>query len=389
MSMRICTISTDFPYIGERGAVTQGGGGACVAQLVGALLKKGVHVSVITRAEKDSKGELFDAPIYRTKFAYLGFRESKITHSLFVLPIAFRVFRNEKFDVIHSHNPSAALPAVIISKIFNTPHLLTLHGPWAGVRMNPLTRLIGRLIEGLCVHLADRVTCDARALMEDTIRIYSVKRDKLAYIPNAVDTSLFSSMGKSDARRKLRLTTRGKIILYTGRFVREKGLPFLLDAFRDIFRRHPDSTLLLIGGGFDEKIVKDWMEKNSKHAERIRIMPYVNYEMMPYVYCACDVFVLPSLAEGMSRSIMEAMACGLPVVATNVGGNSELVQKDTGILVAPENSKQLADAVCWLLDNEKKSALVGRRARAFITKNMSVERRLGAFLKVYDEMTRK
>ncbi|MEW6328838.1 MAG: glycosyltransferase family 4 protein [Candidatus Micrarchaeota archaeon] len=388
MKMKICMVATDFPYREREGTITQGGGGACAAQLVGALVKKGVSVSVITRAEENSKGEIFRIPVYRTGFAYLGFRESKITHSIFALPTAFLVFSRERFDVLHSHNPPAALTATIISKLFRTPQLLTMHGPWAGVRMNPLTRLLGRLIEGLCVHLADRVTCDSRALIEEMARIYKVKSGKLAYIPNAVDVSIFKPLDKKKAREKLNLETGGKIILYTGRFVREKGLPFLLDASEEIFRRNPGSRILLVGGGFDEHIVKNWIEKNPKFAKSIRVLPYARYELMPHVYSACDVFVLPSLAEGMSRSVMEAMACGLPVVATRVGGNPELVQKDTGILVEPENPAQLSGAVCELLGNEKKSKLFGKRAREFIAKNMSVEHRVGAFLKIYAEMTK-
>ncbi len=386
VEMSICMFATDFPYVAVGGAVTQGGGGACAAQLVGALIKKGVSVSVITRAEENSKGEIFRIPIYRTGFAYLGFRESKITHSVFALPTALSVLRRERFDVLHSHNPPAALTALVVSKIFRTPHLLTMHGPWAGVRMNPLTRLLGRLIEGFCIHLADRVTCDSRALMEEMIRTYNVRSEKFAYIPNAVDISIFRPVNKKKAREKLGLKTGSKIVLYTGRFVREKGLPTLLDAAKKITAGRGDVSLLLVGGGFDEHLVKNWLRENPEQAKKIAVIPYINYEMMPFVYNACDVFVLPSLAEGMSRSVMEAMACGLPVVATNVGGNPELVQNDTGILVEPENPLQLAEAVCGLLDDEKKSKAMGRRAREFIEKNMSVEKRVGAFLRIYGEM---
>src|SRR3989339_794828 len=117
VKMKILMISTDFPYKSVDGTIIQGGGSACIAQLVEGLLKKGIEVAIVTRAEVNISEELFDIPIYRTRFVYLGFRESKITHSLFAFPAVLNAIKEFKPDIIHSHNPPAALVGILCAKL--------------------------------------------------------------------------------------------------------------------------------------------------------------------------------------------------------------------------------------------------------------------------------
>lgn len=382
-------VSTDFPYATARGVITQGGGGACIAQLVEALLRRGHKVTVVTRAEESGPvKELFNIPIIRTRFAWLGFRESKITHSLFSLPALFRVLASGHFDLIHAHNPAAALPSILAARWFCLPLLLTMHGPWASVRQRAVIRWLARRIEHIALLGADHITADSHALLNELVAIHHLSRSKFTCIPNAVDTTMFSpeKMTQSAARRKLGLPAKGKVVLFTGRFVAEKGLPDLLEAASILLGKGEKFTLLLIGGGFDEHVVRDWLARHNGFRNHIIVKPYVAYENMPIAYIASDVFALPSLAEGMSRSLMEAVACGRPVIATDVGGNPEIVQREFGMLVPPRNPPALAEAIHVLLADEKKRKKMGMAARAFAQKHLSIAARVRAFEKIYEKL---
>jgi len=374
--MKVLFISTDFPYVSDKGTLTQGGGGACISQLAQALHEKGVIITVITRNEPGIKKELYDFPIHRTSFLWAGFRESKITH---MLPATLEAIKklDDSFDIVHSHNPVAGVSGCIASKLYSIPHVMTLHGPWSDVRQNPLTRAVARVIEGFSVKTSDAVTCDSRALKKDIDSYYDVSGKTLP-IPNAVDTDFFTPKAstKKNARAKLGIKTDKPIVLYTGRFVEEKGLPYLLEASKSV----DDAHFLLLGGGFDEHLVSSWMKNNPK-ADNITTIPYLPYEKMPYAYLSSDVFVLPTLAEGMSRSILEAMSCGLPIVATDVGGNPELV-KDNGVLVPSRDSEAIAQA----LDKVFKNPNMGASSRQRVLSEFTVEKRLNSFIKVYKSL---
>jgi len=384
--MRVLFVSTDFPYAAKEGAITQGGGGACIAQLAEGLSKKGFDIELVTRLEPEMSGELYDFPIHRTKFYNLGFRESKITHYFPATKECKRLLSEKRFDLIHTHNPTAGMTGCKVSKEFGIPHVMTLHGPWASVRQRFYTRALARLIEGKTVKCADIVTCDSHALREEVLQTYKPSQEKVIAIPNAVDTKFFNpDIPKKKARNELGIKTTKPIVFYTGRFVEEKGLPYLLEAFKDIKGAH----LLLLGGGFDEHLVKDWLARNRESEERVHVIPYLPYTKMPSAYNACDIFVLPTLAEGMSRSIMEAMACSKPVIATNVGGNPELVSEETGFLVEPKSPKALTYNIQKLLDSPATCARMGKRAREFATSNLSVEKRIKSFIKVYEGLLEK
>lgn len=384
--MRLLFVSTDFPYRAKEGAVTQGGGGACIAQLAEGLDKKGFDIELVTRLEPEMSDELYGFPIHRTKFYDLGFRESKITHFVPATKECKRLLKEKAFDLIHTHNPTAGMTGCKVSKKFGIPHLMTLHGPWASVRQRFYTRALARLIESKTVKCADIVTCDSHALRDEVLKAYKPPEEKIVAIPNAVDTKLFNpDITRNHARAELGITVKEPIVFYTGRFVEEKGLPYLLEAFKDV----RDAHLLLLGGGFDEHLVKDWLARNKAFRASISVIPYLPYAKMPAAYNACDVFVLPTLAEGMSRSIMEAMACGKPVIATNVGGNPELVSKETGILVEPKSPKALAYNIQKLLSNPGSCAQMGKSARDFAVKNLSVEKRINSFIRVYEDLLPK
>lgn len=376
-SKRILMVSTDFPYIGQEGFNVQGGGGACIAQLVDGLTQDGYDITIVTRTEPDLVDEAYDIPIYRTGYYNLGFRESKITHYMTATKKCKELMKEKKYDLIHTHNPVAGLTGNKVAR--GMPHIMTMHGSWAGVRQKFYTRKLATMIERKAINGCDVLTCDSHALLSEMLSKY--KPNAAVAIPNAIDVSKFSQFPQEFARQEMNLDPDTPIVLYTGRFVAEKGLPYLLEAFKDV----QGARLLMVGGGFDEHLVKKWIVANPEQASRMNVFPYMPYEKMPLVYATSDIFVLPSLSEGLSRSVMEAMASGIPVIATDVGGNPELIE-DCGILVPPKDPQALSEAINRLLKDKPERERLGKLGKQKALLKLGVSTRINKFKELYESL---
>jgi len=140
-------------------------------------------------------------------------------------------------------------------------------------------------------------------------------------------------------------------ILYVGRLSEIKGLDYLIESFRSIHDNFPDSSLEMIGDGPVKKELKKKI-KDLGINDCVDVRGYVEYEELPDHYRSADIFVLPSLSEGLSNVLLEAMACGLPIVATDVGGNGELILNGKGgYLVPPKNPSRLYRSLKKLIEN--------------------------------------
>ena len=380
--MKILMVCTDFPYKSKNGTVVQGGGSACIAQMVDGLLKKGHTIMIVTRFEKDNVGELFAIPIIRTKYIYLGFRESKITHAFFSLAAVRNAIRTFKPDIIHSHNPPAALTVSMALIGQKKTHVLTMHGPWSSVRLGGIKKKLAEQIEKIAVKKATTVACDSNALAIEINEKYEVKTHA---IQNAVDEFYFEKIDKETAKDALGIHTTDRIALFTGRFVAEKGLDILLQAASRILKKRNNITFLLIGGGFDEKLVHEWLRNHVQYKNKILTIPFLEHERMKDAYSLADVFVLPSKAEGLSRSLMEAMLFELPCIATNVGGNVELLEEGRGILVK-QDANELADAIDTILDKPEQTKKMAQKARSYVINNLTVEKRINKLLTLYQSV---
>jgi glycosyltransferase involved in cell wall biosynthesis len=157
----------------------------------------------------------------------------------------------------------------------------------------------------------------------------------------------------------------------------------LLEASRQIFERMSNSYLVLVGDGPLHNqltaLVRDY-----RVCDRVRFLGWRSD--VPEILKALDIYVLASESEGMSNTILEAMASGLPVVATSVGGNVELVDRSWGLLVPPYNSKSLADAISTLLGAPGKREIMGSLARQHVEEHFSVEAMARNYADVYLEI---
>jgi len=177
------------------------------------------------------------------------------------------------------------------------------------------------------------------------------------------------------------------VILYAGRFSRLKGVFDLIDASTDLVRGGSEFQLILIGNGTadEEALLLERIE-----ARGIRGIAHVYGATNTYqeILCGADIFVLPSYVEGLPIGLLEAMANGLPVVATNVGGIPEVVREGIdGKLVPPGDIAALRDALAWMVTHPRERVVMGVRAAERARANFSEERMVSAYLSLYHELT--
>jgi glycosyltransferase involved in cell wall biosynthesis len=187
------------------------------------------------------------------------------------------------------------------------------------------------------------------ALTEDMKREMQKIYDRdIFVIPNGINLERFKNLSKGDIRSK-----GEKTILFVGTLRPVKGLTYLIEAMKITRDKNKDIQLMLVGSG-EERVHLEVLIKKLKLKKCVNFIGKVPNEEVPEYMFASDVFVLPSLSEGFPNVVLEAMASGLPIVATNVGGLSEIIKDgENGFVVEPKSPKQIAEMVLMLLEDDE------------------------------------
>jgi glycosyltransferase involved in cell wall biosynthesis len=201
---------------------------------------------------------------------------------------------------------------------------------------------------------AHHLLCNSHLLKEFLSSRYGLPRERVTVVPNGVDTDFFQPNPNG----------RGEgppVLLSVARLVPDKDHDTLLKAFGPLSQRHPGAELWLVGNGPRRRVLEQQVQ-NLGLTGRVKFLP-PEQDLRP-LYHRADLFVLSSKAEALPNVILEAMAAGLPVVATRVGGVPEAVAPEaTGLLVAPGDDAGLAQALARLLDDPGARRAMGRQAR--------------------------
>ena len=233
------------------------------------------------------------------------------------------------------------------------------------------------LRERLLWMLTDAIIAPSRSTRTELCKYYHVPARKIHLVPSGVDTELFKPMKTSLLRDSFYLDDR-RVVLYVGHFGLRKGIKYLLMAVPRVVNEFPDTLFILVGGtpswlGTDVywSILRNTVNQLSieKH---VRLLDAIPHSELPAFYSLAEVFVFPTLYEGLGKALLEAMACQKPVVASATTGVLDVIEngKD-GFLVPPRSPTALADAIIELLSNPKKYRDIGRRGRAKILAKFS------------------
>ena len=290
-----------------------------------------------------------------------------------------RLLRQLRPLIVHSRN-WPAIDAVPAAWLAGVP--LVVHGEHGREVVDPdgRNRRRNRIRRALSpfVHQFVTVSVDLRRWLVEEV---GVPAAKVTAIHNGVDISRFGRAGQREARVMLTLPANAPIIGTVGRLDPVKDQAGLVQAFAAVRVAHPDALLLVAGDG---PCRADLEQLAIALGQQGHVRLLGNRDDIPAVMSALDVFVLPSIAEGISNTVLEAMASGLPVVATRVGGNPELVEDGvTGTLVARQNPDALATAIAGYVKDPDLRRRHGQASRWRVTGHFSLERMAEAYADLY------
>lgn len=236
----------------------------------------------------------------------------------------------EDFDVVYVHGNVTLANEVARYR----PTVLRLPGP-VTAELAPVLRSV----HAVCAN------GDALAHIRTFLGEHAIE------LPIGLDSHVFKP-GLTSMRAALGWTEQHLVVGYVGRLAHVKGVDLLATAFREISQDVIDTRLLVVGSGEEEGKMRSILTKELAHGIA-HIEPYVNHEQLPQWYRVMDLLVMPSRYENFSNTVLEAMACGVPVLASDVGGNRTLAETGTGWLFKPESVSALSACLRSLIENRR------------------------------------
>ena len=369
MIERIAFISIHTSPLDQPGTGDAGGMNVYVDELASAMAARGVAVDVYTRADAANVVEV--APDYRvielpTEHAFTDGELAEMVGEFSEGVITAVKADGIHYDVIHSHYWLSGWVGVLLQEVLGIPQAISFHTLG---RVKDATRrtddspssLLRIAAESEVIARAGCVVASTPAEAAELIEHYAADPERLCVSPPGVDHEVFSPGPQEPARRALGLAP-GPLLLYVGRIQPLKGLDVAIDAFSALAADRPDARLLVLGGpsgpdGEAELARARARAASSGFGDRVEFRGPVAHHEVAVAYRAADVLVVPSRSESFGLVAAEAQSCGLPVVASAVGGLAHAVADgESGYLVSGWDPNDFAAAVARVLDDPDTAA---------------------------------
>lgn len=335
-----------------------------VRQLVASIADLGYHCSVIAPQSITShlvnkvqsrplfwndttqNGSVID--IYQPKvltFSNMNIRGVDVSEK-FLQKAIIDAFRRmpQRPDVLYGHFWHSGVTAGIISNKFGIPFFVATGESNIWVKKLYTQKTIDDALQNIC-----GVICVSSKNMKESIALNLAPKEKMIVLPNAVDPSQFYKINQSVARKKLGLDQDDFIVAFTGEFSHRKGIERLSKAIKKL----GNIKAIYIGAG-------EW----TPQGEEILFLGKLPHDQIVYYLNSADVFVLPTLAEGCCNAIIEAMACGLPIISSELSFNDDLLHEDNSIRINSMDVDAIADAIKLLFDDRERCREMGDQSYA-------------------------
>ena len=298
----------------------------------------------------------------------------------------YKLLKREHYQIIHAYGFKANLMARVIGKLAGVPQIISgLHSQYPSVKKHRLFFWFDRLTLPLTTYYV----AVSRAAV-NYLKSQGYPSFKFRVIYNGIDPTAFTRFNgdRYSLRKRYKLpTNKVPIIVCVARFRLGKGQETLLAALARLPTQN--YRCLLVGDGPQRQSVEHLAEELNL-GDRVKFMGARDHDEIAQILQLADIFVLPSLWEGMPMAIMEAMAAGLPVIATDVGGTGELVvQGETGLLVRAGDVVGLAREIARLLDDPELRRHLGARGRERITREFSLDKTVREYEALYEELAER
>jgi glycosyltransferase involved in cell wall biosynthesis len=292
-------------------------------------------------------------------------------------------------DLIHAHGHPylSSFIAAKIAKKYSKPLVLTQHNTFIEYESiwDTVERLNDLVIGKEVLKDADKIIVVSNATKNYVLSL-GADPEKIEVLHNGVDLNRFKPQTgiKDGIRKKLGIPKDAIVVLTVRRLVYKNGIDTLIKSAEIAIKKNPTIVFLVVGTGpdFDEIKTKT---KQMGIEKKFRLTGFVSDEDLPFYYNVADFFVLPSKSgEGLPLVALEAMACGLPVIATNVGGISEIMMEDYGKVVPPNAPNSLAEAI--LEFSRMELSALKRDLRTMIEQKFSWDKNVTKLAEIYEEL---
>ncbi len=374
--MKICMIiSTPFPPTEGIGYYTY--------NLSRKLIEKGHEVTVITRGtwSKTQKHSVDDINVIHVPFIPIYPFYLKI-HGLFLNKILKSL--ETQIDIVHIHTP---LTPIIKTSL---PIITTIHTPmltdFRQVEVKSIFSLFSKIsakvisypLEKKLIQSSNVITTVTKSVAQELREFYSSSKS-FNIVENGVDEKFFYPKKEKSEKRL-------KYAIFVGHISREKGLFDLVECGKYILKEKPEFYFIIAGKGRDLKNLINKIKK-AQLQDKFIFLGQVEKNNLVKLYQNATLFVFPSYHEGLPSVVLEAMSCGLPIIATDVRGNRDLISNgENGILVPPKEPEKLAIAISMLLRDEKLMKDLGKNARDTIIKRYTWDIVTDKMLKCYESL---
>jgi len=268
--------------------------------------------------------------------------------------------------------------------------VMKLHGKipivsrWAGGNYNWLWPL-RKTFKKMALQRCDKITCSSKEEISLLENKFEIPRNKISHLVNPLDLSTFQMRDKKNAAEKIGINPDFKYLLYIGRLVKNKGLENLLEVFVKIKNDNQNLKLIIIGDGQLYQYIENFVKYHSLEKDVI-IKGRLSHDELCYFYNVSSALINIGMSGGLGNVIVESLASGVPVIASNVGATQEFVNEKSknGILIDPGNKIQLKEAIQKIIDNEN---LFRNRNQSFVME-FSYENFGKKISKIYEEITK-
>jgi glycogen(starch) synthase len=385
--MKIGTLTWEFPprVVGGIARHCEG--------LAKALVKQNheVHLFTLDFPGSPNYEEMDGVKVYRasTELGHPNFLTWVLLFNHFLTKRMADVTSKVDFDVMHVHDWLAAFSGISFKHYLKKPIVLTVHSTEVG-RAQGLHSPDSFSINGIewwAMYEANRVIVCSHSMKNEICDHFNLPREKVDVIPNAIDATKYQiSVDRGAVRQRYGVGYGEKLILCVGRLVPQKGIEYFIRAIPRIAKRYPEAKFVIVGEGWSRDILEAEAHA-SGHGRKIQFTGFASDQEVINLMTSADVLVVPSIYEPFGIVALEGMATGVPVVASKVGGLSEVIEHDrTGLFVYPKNPESIAwgidkvlsdpDHAKWLTENAKEKLHKAYSWEAVAMKTVDVYRKV-------------
>jgi glycosyltransferase involved in cell wall biosynthesis len=289
---------------------------------------------------------------------------------------------------VHGHPYLSSLLAAKIAKRYSKPLVLTQHNTfiaYKGIFWDHVEWINDYAIGRQVLKEADKIVVVSNATKNYVLSLDAAP-EKVEVLHNGVDLNRFRPLTgiKDEMRKKLGISKDSRVVLTVRRLVYKNGIDTLIESAKKAIKKNPKLVFIVVGKGPDFTQVKGKIEQLGIQ-KNFKLAGFVSDEDLPVYYNTADFFVLPSKSgEGLPLVALEAMSCGVPVIATDVGGTSEVMNEDYGKLVPPNSPEALAEAI--LEFSQRDLSVLKKDLRKMVEQKYGWDMNVEKLVKIYEEL---